>query len=233
MQTEKISIGDIPSVIYGPVSDKAFLFVYGKNGRKEEAVDFAETACGAGWQVLSADLPGCEKPEKRELGEAVPWNVVPELRLIMGYMKERWKSVGLRANSIGAWFSMLAFQKEKLDKCLFVSPVLDMEKLILSMMKAVSVSEERLKTDKIAETPFGQTLSWKYLSYVRENPVTSWTAPTDILYGGGDKLIVRDTVELFRDRFNAGLTVMEDGEHWFHTPAQLEFLKMWTAEILL
>ena len=31
----------------------------------------------------------------------------------------------------------------------------------------------------------------------------------------------------FVRRFGCGLTVMEDGEHWFHTPEQLDFLREW------
>ena len=36
------------------------------------------------------------------------------------------------------------------------------------------------------------------------------------------------SAEAFAARFHAGLTVMEGGEHWFHTPAQMEVLRRWT-----
>lgn len=52
-------------------------------------------------------------------------------------MREIWQSaqrVSLRANSIGAWLAMTALQDEMLEKALLVSPVVDMEKLIMNMM---------------------------------------------------------------------------------------------------
>ena len=38
----------------------------------------------------------------------------------------------------------------------------------------------------------------------------------------------RSTAEEFVCRFHCEMTVMPNGEHWFHTPEQLEFLKQWT-----
>lgn len=45
-----------------------------------------------------------------------------------------------------------------------------MQKLIYDMMKSAHVTEEELyKKSKIA-TDFGETLSWKYLCYVKTTP---------------------------------------------------------------
>ena len=84
----------------------------------------------------------------------------------------------------------------------FISPVVDMEQLILNMM------------------------SWEYLCYVREHPV-SWAVPTRILYGSRDNLTPYETISAFAKAHNAELTVMEDGEHWFHTDEQMRFLDNW------
>ena len=35
------------------------------------------------------------------------------------------------------------------------------------------------------------------------------------------------TVEAYARKHGAKLTVMEGGEHWFHTPAQLAALREW------
>ena len=64
---------------------------------------------------------------------------------------------------------------------------------------------------------------------MREHPIR-WEAPTRILYGSGDTLIPRETVEAFARAQGAELTVMEGGEHWFHTPAQMAFLDAWIRE---
>lgn len=37
----------------------------------------------------------------------------------------------------------------------------------------------------------------------------------------------RDTVTAFAQKHHAELTVYEPGEHWFHTPAQLDAMQTW------
>ena len=36
-----------------------------------------------------------------------------------------------------------------------------------------------------------------------------------------------DTIADFADKHQATLTVMEGGEHWFHTDEQMQFLDSW------
>ena len=223
MKTEKLKIGSIPAVVYGEASPEVWLFVHGKLGSKDEAGLFAETV---GAQVIGVDLPGHgERPA--EMSRFVPWDTVPELRQVMDYIKTRWSGVSLRANSIGAWFSLLAFADTPIKKCLFVSPLLSMQKLIEGMMLATGVTARELETRGEIETGFGETLSWKYYEYAKANPVTRWDHPTAILYAGGDSMTSRDTVDDFASRFGCGLEVMENGEHWFHTPEQLAVLAAW------
>ena len=73
---------------------------------------------------------------------------------------------------------------------------------------------------------FGETLSWAYLTYVREHPVL-WQVPTRILYGAHDNLTSLETIRAFAEKTGAELTVMPDGEHWFHTEWQMQFLDQW------
>lgn len=42
---------------------------------------------------------------------------------------------------------------------------------------------------KAISTAFGETLSWEYLCFVRENPIT-WKVPTEILYAEKDNLVI-------------------------------------------
>ena len=122
---------------------------------------------------------------------------------------------------------MLSFSNEPLEQCLFLSPVVDMKYLVSKMMKWANVSETQLQHEQIIPTNFGETLSWDYWKYILENPIVKWTFPTQILYGEFDNLIDWDTIESFSQKFNCNLTVMENGEHWFHTPEQLEVLNAW------
>ncbi|MDE5613499.1 MAG: hypothetical protein K2I74_02500 [Treponemataceae bacterium] len=77
----------------------------------------------------------------------------------------------------------------------------------------------------------GETLSWEYLQFVREHPI-AWNVPTEILYAKNDALISRQTVDSFVRTHDARLTVMENGEHWFHTEAQLAVLDAWMAKAI-
>jgi hypothetical protein len=227
MKKECFNIQGIPSILLGESSKNLFLFVHGQGGCKEEAGAFAEIAGCYGWQILSVDLP--EHGERKEEKNAfVPWHVVPELSAVMKYARSHWESIALRANSIGAWFSMLSLGNENLEKCLFVSPILDMHQLIKNMMLRADVSEDRLRREGTISTSFGQTLSWEYLSYVKKHPITQWDFSTEILYGDKDNLTDFSVMEKFTKHFECRLTVMKNGEHWFHTPEQLEFLDKWT-----
>ena len=231
MEKITLQIHGVPSIIYGTPSKKLFLYIHGQGGYKEEAEMFANIACRYDWQVLSVDLPE-HGDRKDEINSFDPWHIVPELCTIMEYAKFRWGNISLFANSIGAWFSMLSFGNEKLKKCLFVSPVLDMKQLISKMMVWANVSEARLKKELVIPTSFGQTLSWEYWKYTLLHPITNWTAPTRILYGENDSLIDRDTVEQFTLKYRCKLTVMEKGEHWFHTERQLAVMQEWVRKEL-
>ena len=104
-----------------------------------------------------------------------------------------------------------------------------MERLILDMMKWAGVGEKELAQRGEIMTDFGETLSWEYLCYVREHSI-EWHIPTEILYGENDSLTSLETVKAFVERTGAGLTVMPDGEHWFHTEEQMRFLTEWLTE---
>lgn len=227
MKTEYQSIAGVPALVIGEEAEKVWLFVHGKMGCKEEAFSFAEPACSAGYQVVGIDLPehGSRKAAPEKL---LPWTAVPELQAVYRAMGQRWRQISLRATSIGAWLSMLALQEQMIDRALLVSPVVDMENLIETMMTWAGVTEEELKQKGDIPTQFGETLSWRYLCWVREHPV-QWNISTEILYAGGDDLIPRAVMDAFTAKSGSGLTVMENGEHWFHTEEQLQFLREWES----
>lgn len=226
MEPKHLLIKDIPTLIWGTQSDKVFLYVHGQGGNKEEAQNFAAIVQEHDYQVLSIDLPkhGERKTDKKSFE---PWEVTPELCYTMNYIKQNWKTVALFANSIGAWFSMLAFKDELLEKCLFLSPIVDMENLISEMMKWANVSEKQLQEEQFIHTDFGQTLSWRYWIYAKDNPITIWNTPTKILYGEKDNLVANTVIAQFAEKFNCDLTMLKGGEHWFHTPQQLDILYGW------
>lgn len=224
MKIQQFSIGAVPAVLYGEPAERGYLFLHGQMGCKEEAEAFARAACPRGYQVLSIDLPG--HGERQGWGEELlPWTAVPDIRAALDWAERRWGTISLRANSIGAYFAMLAAGRP--ERALLVSPVLDMEGLILTMMGWAGVTEEQLRERGEIPTAFGQTLSWKYLRWAREHPPLRWTCPVRILYGSEDNMTPRRTAEAYARQHGAKLTVLEGGEHWFHTPEQLAALRQW------
>ena len=225
MKKLKLVLAGVPAILYGERSRKVYLYVHGKNGCKEEAERFANTACAAGWQVLAIDLPehGARKNSPEKL---LPWVAVPELQAVYARMKPVWARIRLYGVSIGAWLAMQALQADAPEKTLLVSPVVDMETLITNMMQCANVTEEQLKAAGEIPTEMGETLSWPYLCWVREHPL-QWHTPTQVLYGDKDALTSRAVMERFRRQSGAHLTILQGGEHWFHTPVQMAAVQTW------
>ena len=227
MEKIKLEVAGIPAVLYGKRSRRVYLYVHGKNGSAAEAARFARTACPAGWQVLAVDLPehGTRKNSPEKL---VPWVVTRELQAVYARMQPVWKHIRVYGVSIGAWFAMQALQTQKPEKALLVSPIVDMEKLILALMQQAGVTEEQLHAAGEIPTDFGETLSWPYLCWVREHPL-HWKVPTQVLYADTDPLTGHTAMERFRQQTGAHLTILEGGEHWFHTETQLAALQSWES----
>ena len=189
------------------------LYVHGKGGNAQEAVHYQRLFPAD--EVIGLDYQTCS-----------PWETGKEIRDAIEELREKSSHVQLIANSIGAFFSMNAEIDELIQKAYFISPIVDMEKLILNMMAWSGVTEEELKEKGTIHTEFGEDLSWHYLDYVRRHPL-KWEAPTKVLYGQKDNLTSLETMQEFIDAHNAELTIMEDGEHWFHTEEQMRFLDEW------
>jgi len=98
---------------------------------------------------------------------------------------------------------MSALTKKQVAQAILISPVVNMEKLIVDMMMWANVTEEELRIKKEIPTEFGEK----------------------------DNLTSIETISEFAGRIGASLTVMKDGEHWFHTEQQMEFLDDWLRNI--
>ncbi len=197
---------------------KVILYIHGKGGSYLEAEQYKKNCTG--FDMIGVDY-----------NDYLPWIVQNQIQTVYDEAHKRYDKIYLIANSIGAYFAMHTLQACDIEKALFISPVLDMERLILDMMSWVNVSEKDLCEKGEIPTDFGETLSWKYLCFVRENPIT-WNIPTEVLYAGNDNLVSRQTVSEFTGNHNAHLTVMENGEHWFHTEEQLAFLNAWMKKVI-
>jgi len=155
-----------------------------------------------------------------------PWEAGREICEAVRELRRNGEPLTLIANSVGAFFSLCAGIDSLVRRAYFISPIVDMERLIRDMMDREGVTEEELERRGVIPTAWGEDLSWEYLQWVRSHPVR-WDVPTEILWGERDVLTSRETISTFAARHGAALTVMEGGEHWFHTAGQLAFLDGW------
>ena len=191
------------------------IYVHGKGGCAEEAKHYQPL-------FPDSDVIGFDYHAQ------TPWEAKEEFPRFFDLHSEGYDSVILIANSIGAFFSMNALGEKNISQAMFISPIVNMEQLIANMMMWSHVTENELEIKKEIPTEFGETLSWEYLCYVRKHPI-KWSVPTCILYGGKDQLTSWETVSGVADQIGAKLTVMKDGEHWFHTEEQMKVLDQWIS----
>ena len=192
------------------------VYVHGKGGSAEEAGHYKTLF-----------------PELEVIGfdyqSQTPWEAKEEFPPFFIQQRQRCDRLLLLANSIGAFFALSALDETLVDQAWFISPVVDMESLICNMMRWSNVTERELAERSEIDTAFGETLSWRYLCYVREHP-NPWRVPSRILYGEHDNLTSMETITAFAEQTGAKLTVMPGGEHWFHTEEQMRFLDDWIRQ---
>lgn len=135
-----------------------------------------------------------------------PWEAETEFRSAVKGLKSHYDDIVLIANSIGAFYAMAAHLDCQISVAFFISPVVDMEKL-----NGVELSDE-------------------YRRYVESHPI-KWDVPTHILYGSNDHLVPFEVINDFAKTHHATLTIMDEGEHWFHTDAQMQFLDNWIRKM--
>lgn len=195
---------------------KLIIYIHGKGGNANEANYYKPL-------FSDCDVIGFDYIAQ------TPWDAKKEFPEYFDFVSKGYDTVSIIASSIGAYFAMLSLSAKRIDAAYFISPIVDMEKLISDMMTWAKVTESDLTERKEIPTDFGETLSWDYLCYVRKNPI-KWNIPTHILYGENDNLTAFETMSEFADKTKASLTVMKNGEHWFHTDEQMRFINNWITE---
>lgn len=189
------------------------IYIHGKGGSIEEAKHYKSL-------FPNADVIGFDYQSR------TPWEAKKEFPVYYDMHSKGYDSVLLIANSIGAFFALSSLGNRRIAQAFFISPIVDMEELIRNMMTWAKVSEKELSERKEIITDFGETLSWEYLCYVKNNSI-DWQIPTYILYGDKDNLISQESITRFSTEIGADLTIMPGGEHWFHTEEQMHFLDAW------
>ena len=162
------------------------VYVHGKGGSADEAEHYRPLFGGC--EVVGFDYRA-----------QTPWEAREEFPRFFDALRAKCGSLTLIANSIGAFFSMTSLSERHVDRALFISSIVDMEKLIADMMARANVTEEELRARGAIQLESGETLSRDWLDDVRRHPVR-WTVPTHILYGERDFLTSFETMSGFAAR---------------------------------
>ena len=110
----------------------AVLYIHGKGGSAAE--------CGH-YKPL---FPDCEV-FGLDYQTSTPWETGAEILAAVERLKTEYENIVLIANSIGAFFSMNAGIDSMIQKAYFISPIVDMERLIADMVAWANVTEDELK----------------------------------------------------------------------------------------
>ena len=112
--------------------DKAVIYIHGKGGNAEEAIHYKPL-------FSNCDVIGLDYIAQ------FPWEAKEEFPLLFNSIYRNYKTVEVIANSIGAYFAINALSNQQIEKAYFISPVVDMERLIADMMIWANVTEDELK----------------------------------------------------------------------------------------
>ena len=111
------------------------IYVHGKGGCAEEAKHYQPL-------FPDSDVIGFDYHAQ------TPWEAKEEFPRFFDLHSEGYDSVILIANSIGAYFSMNALAEKNISQAMFISPIVNMERLIEDMMMWSNVTEAELESKK-------------------------------------------------------------------------------------
>lgn len=103
---------------------------------------------GKGGSTVEAEHYKALFPDSEVVGfdyqSQTPWEAKEEFPRFFSEQRKHCDSLTLIANSIGAFFSLSSLDEALVDRACFISPVVDMEKLIGDMMQWANVTEREL-----------------------------------------------------------------------------------------
>ena len=198
---------------------KALIYIHGKGGAASDAKKFEPLF--PGYDVIGFDY----------ISET-PWRASYEFTEYFNKLAKTYCDIVVIASSIGAYLLMnTGLDKKMIRRAFFISPIVDMEKLIRQKMASARITEEKLSERKVIALTETDSISMDYLVWAMDHP-TRWNVPTYVLYGEKDRLQTIEMMQKFVEDTEAKLTVMPGGDHRFYTDEQVEFMENWIRQIL-
>ena len=110
------------------MAKQALIYIHGKGGSAADSEYFKPLF--SEYDVLGFDY----RSEN-------PWEAEAEYRDYFSLLSREYSSITVIASSLGAYFLMVSKVGKYIQKAFFISPIVDMERLIMDMMLRADVSD--------------------------------------------------------------------------------------------
>jgi len=232
MKKEKIIIHGVSVILWGEKSSRVAIVTHGSQSHKEDRFiqACANNLCNRGFQIISFDLP--EHGERRNTTPIHTINqVMVEMKIIMHFAIEHYSSIYLIGCSLGAYYTLLAYQSNSIEQCALLSPVVDLIELTLEMLE----NDNRTINDVIENNQIilsnGIIVRLEDYQYLIEHKIKEIQFPISILYGQKDKLIRFESIQKFVRSYDCECIVSKKSEHHFHTIEDMYEIDQWLNRI--
>ena len=195
------------------------IYIHGLFGSSEEANDF-------NFLKDKYDVVGLDYQDGN------PWELKEIIQGQFKKLSEGYDEVLIIANSLGAFYSYEYLSEFKIDRALFISPIVSMFQNIIDKMSMYDIKDRELEEKKYITLEDGTVLSYDFYQHV-SNDEDHWEVPTEILYGAYDDVVYTGSMlEFLENHPLARLTVKSDSEHYFASEEEKEFIKDWALRVL-
>ena len=195
------------------------IYIHGLFGSSEEANDF-------NFLKDKYDVVGLDYQDGK------PWELKEIIQEQFKKLSAGYDEVLVIANSLGAFYATEYLSDFKINRALFISPIVSMFQNIIDIMSMYDIKDKELEEKKFITLEDGTVLSYDFYQHV-SNDEDHWEVPTEILYGAYDDVVYTGSMlEFLENHPLARLTVKSDSEHYFASEEEKEFIKDWALRVL-
>ena len=192
---------------------KAYIYVHGKYGSSEEAPFYKD--------YLEEEVIGFSY-----LDDESPYLIKERLRSLFDELKKSYDEVNVIANSIGCYYAYVSLYDKEVNKTMFISPFVHLEKYIDMVMTKFNISLSKLEEEKHIVLECYEPLDYIFYKFVKENKV-KYQKKINVIYGLEDNLVSYDNIDSFTKENDVILTTVEKGKHFFKDDFEIKALKEW------
>ena len=195
------------------------IYIHGLFGSSEEANDF--NFLNDKYDVVGLDYQ-----------DGKPWELKEIIQEQFKKLSAGYDEVLVIANSLGAFYATEYLSDFKINRALFISPIVSMFQNIIDIMSMYDIKDKELEEKKFITLEDGTVLSYDFYQHV-SNDEDHWEVPTEILYGAYDDVVYTGSMlEFLENHPLARLTIKSDSEHYFASEEEKEFIKDWALRVL-